>query len=224
MLNYYLRSLFKYLLVLNIVFITCMYADDVNVRVCSFNNTTIKVNDRIEKILLNDLRTLNPYFDTVSIVHVLKMYNEYDSNKKVYKLIPKLKYRIYVLDYCTRYAFDCRIAYAIIQWESGWNEKAIGRNKTSIDISLGQINSMYALAHAENYFKSEPLYAFDVYNWRHNLEVSLGYMLDLYKYFDGDHSKLMMAYNCGIYYVAVNRPPKSARTYVKCVSRILYSI
>ncbi len=183
-----------------------------------------KPKDIVELKICGALISTNAYFNKSTIIHNLKMYNEYNNNKKVYLKIP-IKYRYYVLDFCSKNEIPVKLIYACYQWESGWCEKAVGRNKYSIDVNISQLNSKYWRTHAIAYFKSEPLYKFNPWNWRHALEVGMSFLGDLYKNCHYNYRLALASYNAGYATVMIYKfIPISTQIYVNRIERIMYSI
>jgi len=138
-------------------------------------------------------------------------------------LVPE-EYRDYVYENCVKRNIPITYYYRMIWNESRWRWWAVGKNYykgkiVSYDRGLGQINSKYEKDLALLFFI--PSYegeVFDVFNWQHNLQVSMNYIEDLYETF-GNWPEAFMAYNCGYNAVKNNQIPERTYEYVK---KIIY--
>lgn len=180
--------------------------------------------DKIEVRLFGNLKEYSPYFEYNKIVHILKMYVEYKRNKLVYSKIP-YKYRYFVLYFCANHSVPVKLVYATFYWESGWSNKAIGKNESSYDIGICQLNSRYLEGHARVYFKSGHVGYFNPYNGFHNLEVGLNILDGLYVACDYSYKCALLSYNAGYATVMVYKNiPDSAYHYVRSIERIMKGV
>ena len=138
-------------------------------------------------------------------------------------LIPK-EYQNFVYQGCLSRGIPLTYYYRMIKIESSWYYKAVGENYrngvvVSYDRGLGQINSKCQDELVRLFFRPEfPGEKFNVFNWRHNLQVSMNYIQDLYKTM-GTWPRAFAAYNCGATAVKRGKIPEITKKYV---SRIIY--
>lgn len=206
------RTVCFILLIVIFIFSACVLADYL-----------IKINTEINNKYQQMLNGLSPNIDHDEIILRLKMLHEYEKNHYVYDKIP-VQYRNYIIRFCSQNDLPALLVYAYIQLESEWNNRCIGRNATSIDIGLGQINSRYMWVHAKAHFKSRDWKSFNIYNPYDNLEVSLNLMNELYKQFHYDYRSALAAYNAGYMSVIYKKIPQSTYRYIYRIENIMYNV
>ena len=145
------------------------------------------------------------------INYKFKMANQME---RMIQNIPK-KYREYTMDLCDKYNIPIYIVSRVINIESQWNPNAISRyNRNGTrDYGLGQLNSRYIGSFVKWFYKGKE--KFNVFNWKHNLQVAIGFLASLNKSFYGNWHNTVCAYNAGPNAVRYGRVPASTFAYAK---------
>jgi hypothetical protein len=127
--------------------------------------------------------------------------------------------RIMVADVCAKEHVPFDLIAGIIKKESEWNPNSLGKNATSHDIGLMQLNSRYLAWFEEKFWNSKE--KFDVNNPQDNITIGVRYFKWLLKLFHNDTSKALMAYNAGPTAVMNNKIPKASIAYAKSILKSL---
>lgn len=130
-----------------------------------------------------------------------------------YKELIKDEIAFFIIENCKSLEFDPNLPIAILLQENSKQDPyAVNiNNNGTTDNGLFQLNSAYLLYFAKNYWPFSKYNAdmnFDWSNWQHNSWVAIHLINNLYKDFDGNIEKTIMAYNAGASAVISGNIPK----------------
>lgn len=135
-----------------------------------------------------------------------------------YKGLIKDEITFYIIEVCKSLKLNPNLPIAILLQENSKQDPyAVNiNNNGTTDNGLFQINSAYLLYFANLYWpfnKYNADMSFDWSNWQHNSWVAIHLINDLYKDFDGNIEKTIMAYNAGASAVISGDIPKITLDY-----------
>ena len=135
-----------------------------------------------------------------------------------YKELIKDEIAFFIIENCKSLELDPNLPIAILLQENpSLDPRAINKNNNgTMDRGLFQLNSFYQSYFTENYWPFDKYNTdmnFDWSNWQHNSWVAIHLIKDLYKDFDEDIEKTIMAYNAGASAVISGNIPKTTLDY-----------
>lgn len=135
-----------------------------------------------------------------------------------YKELIKDEIALFIIENCKSLELDPNLPIAILLQENSKQDPyAVNiNNNGTTDNGLFQINSAYFLYFANLYWPFDKYNTdmnFDWSNWQHNSWVAIHLINDLYKDFDGNIEKTIMAYNAGASAVISGDIPKTTLDY-----------
>ena len=119
----------------------------------------------------------------------------------------------YIDSVCAKNKIPPVVVYAIIEVESKWNTRAVGRGT---DFGLMQLNVNYIPEFIDKYGNAGYKYSpkSDPYD---NVVIGIRHLRRLLDLFHGDYFKAIIAYNCGYSRVIESRIPLSSIDYLEKV-------
>lgn len=135
-----------------------------------------------------------------------------------YKELIKDEIAFFIIENCKSLELDPNLPIAILLQENpSLDPRAINKNNNgTMDRGLFQLNSFYQSYFTENYWPFDKYNTdmnFDWSNWQHNSWVAIHLINDLYKDFNEDIEKTIMAYNAGASTVISGNIPKTTLDY-----------